>query len=387
MSVGVVTAEGVDEPELERGIVLLFDHRDLDTLLVWLRDAANKAVQRSNMRPINFLFKTDHDVRPEIAGTWLNFWNWSVKIWHRDPEYVDVGDPMRDPKTGETLVNSQGQEVYDEVWEIRTSIAVAFYNKRDWPSDARRDDFNAHFAGHRLMLYFTHSERGIVTPSNIERLDEGGVTKEDARNALFPPDAGPDLVFEQELDDVAGFHPIGAPHFTATFDPQSGVVPARPAVVSEHLRIARVSALLSGLGEGAARIISEGLKTSAHYFTSDSVTAELGGEDEFNSFHLRMHGVFVTYTVLRTRALALYTQKLRRMTRRAEASPPQSPGQRRPEKQPREPLGTKFVGCDLCKRREAKFSCEGCEGAVYCGEECQALAWDFGHLQLCKSVH
>ncbi len=87
--------------------------------------------------------------------------------------------------------------------------------------------------------------------------------------------------------------------------------------------------------------------------------------------------------VLRQRAMAVYTHRALRGSRRAEASPP---GERRDEKRPRDRIGSKFVGCDLCRRRKAKFSCAGCEDAVYCGEECQALAWDFGHLQLCKSV-
>ncbi len=381
MSVGVVTATGVDEPAVKRGVVLLSDHRNLDAILVWLRDSVGKAVQQGNMRPVNFHFKADDPANPQPLGTWLNFWNWSLTTETHDAEFNQETDQTRDWDTDEPVFNANGAPVYDELWEVKTTMRLKFYNKRDGPIGThphRMDANELHFQDDSVELIFDHYERNEITPSNFE--DPDGVTFHDASDQIYPPHVGPDLVFEQELDDVAGFHPIGKPHFVAKFHDGPGM----PAIVYEHIARARAAFIATRMGVPAADALAQGMKTSNHYFTTDSVSGELADEEEFDSSTIKMNRTWRSGMVLRPRAMAFYTQKLLRQTRRAEDSPP---GKKRPEKQPRERLGSKLIGCDLCRRTQAKFSCEGCDAAVYCGQECQETAWVFGHHQLCKPVH
>ena len=370
------------------GSVVLDNFGNLDEVLVWLRNSANSAVNTRTRGPVYFRFLADHDARLSVRDRveHLNYLNWALTTYTYDVEHVEVGDQTLDEKTGDAVHDSVGDPVYDEVWRRKTELVLKLYNKHDWHLETYSRDI-AHHADNFVEITYAYISEAIVTPSDIEE----GVTENDAAEEAELDEAnfGPDLVFEQERDDVKAFHEPHNPVFTAkVYEPDEEhegefTQVEKSVIVSEHVRAAVQAGIDNGLGAGVAEAIGVAMKQSSHYFTPDSVTARLEYATRIGRASIYETSVRVADRILRPKAFTTYLLKEgeRVPTRRADVSPPQPRRERRPEKRSR--TGTPFVACDLCKR-QARFSCGGCSKAVYCGQECQELAWTGNHEHACQ---
>ena len=103
------------------------------------------------------------------------FWNWSVTFLDEGVTQIEQVEQMIDQETDEPVVDSNGDEVYDELWEHTAAIVLKFYNNHDWWTDpSQRSD--VHKKGNELELRYEYFEGSIISPSDIEL----GVTEEDA---------------------------------------------------------------------------------------------------------------------------------------------------------------------------------------------------------------
>ncbi len=366
-----------------RGSFVTLDNAgDFESVLTWLRNSANRAVNQRSYSDVNFRFVAD------VGSTFplLNFWNWSLTFQTQDVEQVEQVEQTIDQETGEPVVDSNGDEVYDELWEQMTVITLNFYNRHGWWDDPS-DHHDTHYKNKDVVLTYEYSEMSIISPSDIEL----GVTEDDAAAELYSPNFGPDIYFEQEMDDVYAMQELHKPKFVAIFTEPSDVAGeftkvTRPVIVSEHVRAAVEAGIERGLPPPIAEAIGEAMKRDAHYFTPDSVTAGLQAEVRLVAMHAWTNDVLLRRWRLRPRVDTVYSWNYPRSptktTRRSDGSPPQRRGERRPEKRPR--TGANFVSCDSCKRHQAKFSCGGCSKAVYCSPECQELAWTGNHEHACQ---
>ncbi len=369
----------------ERESVVLDDPTDIVELMRWLGDTSDRTFLPRAASPASFAIAIPASRgRPDRV---VHFFNWKFAAEDDDLEYIDSpGDPTLDEETEEPILDSDGNEVYDEYWERIAHAQITLYNKGDAHFEGAREFVQAR-KDEEFQFNFESFEGSIVIPQGPNYDD--GATEADAENQL-PPGGFmmPNLMFEQQ-DDNGAFLPLTDLKFV-TWRDDSDDAPQR-VITTQHRRQAFGTFLREGMPVEIARIqVKEAFKDA---YTFDPRGADYGGEEQTELTASDLYTTTFTYGpdnpevhAYRSKNIFGYSifYRLPLPTRRRGPSPPSSPQPKEGKREKTEASYFLQTKCSFCNRRKAVAVCDGCGEAKYCGEKCQKLAWHFdGHNKTC----
>ena len=354
----------------EREVYLGGDGKDIPEVMRWLGDTAEHTFRERSASPAAFAFGKPQESEEPTQF----FFNWKVKVDRGIPEYLRDLDQLFDDND-EVIQNSDGDDVYAELWQRHTRVTITFYNKGDAHFAGAREVAQA-FKTRKFKLSFRLTNRDSVEPSDYNE----GVDDKDLERDLYGAVLAPSMAFEQQ-DENGGFLPAGSAKFATR-----GEAAPRQVITAEHRYRAFLEFIKAGALPEIARthLVPEAFKDAYRFDALDFTS--FGWED------LRVKpSRFIVYQPsgekgaeasggLFTMWSILYRKP--RKTRRRSLTPPTQPGEeKRGKTESPFRVGAK---CSFCNRRKAVAVCDGCGDAKYCGEQCQKIAWHFdGHHKTC----
>ena len=372
----------------EREAVTLDDPNDIVEIMRWLGDTTERAFRPRTASPASFAIAipASHWLGRDRPDRVVHFFNWKFSANDDELKHIEsTNDPTYDEETGEPILDSGGNEVYDEYWERIAYATITLYNKADAYFEGAREFVQAR-KNQKFRFYFKSFEGSVVIPSGPNYDD--GATEKDAENYLPGGFMMPDLKFEQQ-DDNGAFLPVtNATFVTRPDDPDD---PPQQVITTQHQRQAFGTFIREGFEVVVARMQVKHAFKDDYIF--DPTDAEYGGEEQTELVERDLYWTApdswgeteenADFSKNTTGYSIIYRLPLRTLSRGppSSAKPDPREGKREKTESPFR-VGAK---CSFCNRRKAVAACDGCGEAKYCGEKCQMIAWHFdGHHKVCS---